>query len=295
MHVVFYLEWQKGKWRVHRLPKPARLIVLRTTSQAPVNFFGGSPLNRLAWLRTSEHFLSAVVRSPATQWIVFKDGQLLFANEPETKKRSLARLSTTEVRPLLGTEPFFAQGQNDGDSAESGIPVLEAARLRGPGIVFLGLHEPESGASQALPSTDFSAKTDAATVASKIEGTPYFSLDVSDLEGNAVDAVLQSTEAAKSGKSMTFVDARQAMSSMDYFDGGIVAEARAMVDWNARNKVCLTALYSVFVCATSYLYIRQYCASCGSPVYSLWAGWKLSCSTLLPWAQNEGRKPCATA
>ena len=194
------------------------------------------------------------MRSPTTHWIVFKDGKLLFANEPDAKKRSLARLSTTEVRPLLGTEPFFAQGQNDGDAAESGLPVLEAARLRGPRVVFLGLHEPESGATQALPSTDFSAKADAAAVASKIEGTPYFSLDVSDLEGNAVDAVLQSTEAAKSGKSMTFVDARQAMSSMDYFEGGIVAEARAMVDWNARNKVCLTALYSIAgVCDVSFV------------------------------------------
>ncbi|KIP06523.1 hypothetical protein PHLGIDRAFT_453629 [Phlebiopsis gigantea 11061_1 CR5-6] len=243
-------------------------------NQAPVNFFGGSPLNRLSWLRTSEHFLNAVVGSPATRWIVFKDGQLLFAAEPAEKKRSLARLTTTEVRPLLGTEPFFAQGQSDGELAETGIPVLEAARLRGPGIVFLGLHEPKSGASLALPSSDFSAKTDAAAVAAKIEGTPYFSLDVSDLDGGTVDAVLQSTEAAKSGKSLSFLDARSAMPSMDVFEGAIVAEGRAMVDWNARYK---------------------FCASCGSPVYSLWAGWKLSCSSLLPWAQNQGRKPCATA
>ena len=30
-------------------------------------------------------------------------------------------------------------------------------------------------------------------------------------------------------------------------------------------------------------------------MYSIWAGWKLSCSSLLPWADNTGRKPCPTA
>jgi len=44
-----------------------------------------------------------------------------------------------------------------------------------------------------------------------------------------------------------------------------------MVDWNQRNK---------------------FCPACGSPVYSLWAGWKLSCTSLLPWADNTDRKPC---
>ena len=39
----------------------------------------------------------------------------------------------------------------------------------------------------------------------------------------------------------------------------------------------------------------QFCPSCGEPVYSSWAGWKLTCSSLLPWAENAGKKPCPTA
>ena len=39
----------------------------------------------------------------------------------------------------------------------------------------------------------------------------------------------------------------------------------------------------------------QFCSSCGSPVYSLWAGWKLACSTLLPWEVREGAKPCPSS
>lgn len=205
-------------------------------SQAPVNFFGGSPLNRLSWLRTSEHFLNAIATSPTTRWILFKAGQPLFVSDPETKTRSVARLTTADVRSLLGTEPFFAQGKNDGDAAERGVPVLESARLRGPGVVFLGLHEPES-ASHALPSSDFNAKADTEAVISKIQGTPYFSLDVSQLEEVAVNGVLENAEVSRSGKSLVFADARQGMSSMDYFEGGLLAEARAMIDWNSRNKV----------------------------------------------------------
>lgn len=182
------------------------------------------------------------MRSPATRWVIFKSGQPLFVVDQESKKRSIARLTTADVRPLLGTEPFFAQGLNEGESAENGIPVLETARLRGPGIIFLGLHEPES-ANHALPSAEFNAKADAEAVVAKIQGTPYFSLDVTDLEEQTVNVTLESAEPSKVGKSLVFTDARQASGSMDYFEGGVVAEARAMVDWNYRNKVYRTMLW----------------------------------------------------
>jgi NADH pyrophosphatase NudC (nudix superfamily) len=38
----------------------------------------------------------------------------------------------------------------------------------------------------------------------------------------------------------------------------------------------------------------QFCASCGSRVYSIWGGWKLSCTSLLSSSDNTGRKPCPT-
>lgn len=193
-------------------------------------------MNRLSWLRTSQYFLNSIVASPTTRWILFKSGQPLLVSEPETKKRSLAYLTTADVRPLLGTEPFFSQGENDGDAAPSDVTVLEAARFRGPGIVFLGLHEPES-ATHALPSSDFNAKADAEAVVKKLQGTPYFALDVTRLEETAVNTVLESTEVSQSSKTLVFAETRQAMNSFDFFEGGVVAEARAMVDWNSRNRV----------------------------------------------------------
>ncbi|KDQ55689.1 hypothetical protein JAAARDRAFT_37099 [Jaapia argillacea MUCL 33604] len=242
-----------------------------------VNFLGGAPLNRLSWLRSSATFLNSIIASPDTRWLVVQAGQPLLSTRPNAdgQPRSLARLSTVDVRPFLGTEPFFGQGQKDGESAPEGVHVLEAARLRHAPIVFLGLHEPDGNTAGALPSSDFSTKGETPeTVVSRIKGTAYFTVDVTDIEEETVTSVLENTQAAKAGEILEFSEPRSAMGSFDGFQAAIFAETRSMVDWNARNK---------------------FCPACGSPVYSLWAGWKLTCSSLLPWADNSGRKPCPTA
>ncbi|KAI6001668.1 NUDIX hydrolase domain-like protein [Pisolithus orientalis] len=198
---------------------------------------GGSPLNRLSWLRPSQSFLNAVISSPATRWILFNDGLPLIATHAITQKRTLALLPTDDVRPLLGIEPYFGQGQFEGEANHSDAPVLEAARLRGTRIVFLGLKEADSLAAAALPSSDF--KDPQATVAN-LEGTPFFTIEVADLEDSLVKEAIQTSQ------------------SLMYSPAAVFAEARSMVDWNRRNK---------------------FCPACGSPTYSLWAGWKLSCTS----------------
>ncbi|KAG1725269.1 NUDIX hydrolase domain-like protein [Suillus paluster] len=227
--------------------------------EAFTNFLGGSPLNRLSWLRTSHSFLNAVVVSPTTRWILFNGGQPLIASHPGTQTRSLALLSTDDVKPLLGAEPFFGQCEQEGEHCAPDVPVLEAARVRGPPIVFLGLEEAEASGS-ALPSSDFK---DPHAAVEKLKGTPYFSVDVVDLDENKINEVIENTELAKDGSTLAFLEPRAAMSSLDVYTAGIFAEARSM-----------------------------FCPACGSPVYSLWAGWKLACTSLLPWADNADKKPC---
>ncbi len=202
-----------------------------------MNFFGGSPLNRLAWLRTSQPFLNAIAHAPATRWVLFKDGQPLVQSKPSAPTLSLARLTTNDVKALLGSEPYFAQGQHAGDLAPPDVPALEAARLRGNGVVFLGLHETNRSHADALPSSDFSAKTSADVVLSNIKGTAYFSLDVSNVAQSELDETLQNAAAAKEGDRIVFSEPRTATASFDAFDAAVFAEARSMTDWNARNKV----------------------------------------------------------
>ncbi|KIM69556.1 hypothetical protein SCLCIDRAFT_13015 [Scleroderma citrinum Foug A] len=235
------------------------------------NFMGGSPLNRLSWLRTSQIFLNSAIVAPETRWILFDNGKPLIATHTTSQKRTLALLPTDDVRPLLGIEPYFGQGQYEGEACSSDAPILEAARLHGPRIVFLGLKETDPFTAAALPSSDF---RDPQTAVVNLRGTPFFSIDVADVQEDLVDEVIQASQLAYPDTNLTFVEPRTATTSLDIVTAAIFAEARSMVDWNGRNKFCPT---------------------CGSPSYSVWAGWKLSCMSLLPWADNTGKGPCPSS
>ncbi|KAI0339943.1 hypothetical protein BDW22DRAFT_1431420 [Trametopsis cervina] len=229
------------------------------------NFFAGSPLNRLAWLRTSPTFLNSIVASSATRWIVFRDGKLLMASSGGIGP-TLAGLSTQDVRPLLGADPIFSQTQKEGELADAEVANLQAARLRGPPVIFLGLYENE-GSIHALSSSEFSAKTNPEAVIANVHGTPYFSVDVSDVEEAQVNDVLSSSNEGRSGTKLEFIDGRAAMGSLSQWESAVFAEARTLVDWSARNKA------SVRLCHL---------------------GWKHACSSLLPWTEAKSGKPCPT-
>ncbi|KAF8663665.1 hypothetical protein AX16_000907 [Volvariella volvacea WC 439] len=240
-------------------------------SAIPINMFSGSPLNRLSWLRPFSPFLNALIVSPATRWVVFKAGEPLVTRRDE--KQIPVILETRDVRPFLGPEPFFGQGKGAGEllTEEQRGPATEAARHIGIPVVFLGLHEKVFGET-VLPESDI--KDPHETVA-KLPGTPYFSLDVADLELSEEELAnaLKGTSVGQSGQVLEWTEPRSLMMGLDATLGSIYAQARSMTDWNYRNK---------------------YCPGCGSRVYSLWAGWKLSCSSLLPWAEKTNKKPCPT-
>ncbi|KAL1660855.1 NUDIX hydrolase domain-like protein [Schizophyllum commune] len=248
-------------------------------SDTHINLFGGSPLNRLSWLRPSQIFLDAASTLPSTRWVVFNGGRPLVSAPRDALSRiSLAYLSTSDVQPFIGNRPWFGQSK-DGAliTKEEASHHTEAARHLGPPIVFLGLEETDAQSGNALPSSDF---TDPATALDKLHGTPYFALDVGDL--GLPDATLQETVNAAEARlslevederKLSWAEPRALMAGMDIFEGGVYAEARSMVDWNSRNK---------------------FCPGCGARTYSMWGGWKIACSTLLPWADNSGRKPCPT-
>ena len=209
-------------------------IGVQLTTQSFVNFMGGSPLNRLSWLRPSKLFLNAVVVSPATRWILFRSGMPLVATNLSMEKRTLALLTTQDVEPLLGPSPYFGQGENPGESSMEESPILEATRFHGPRVVFLGLKERDPSTASALPSSDF---REPEVAVANIDGTPYFSIDVVDLEQDNVDQVVRNVELANSDAKLAFTDPRTAMRALDMFAAAVFASARSMVDWNDRNKV----------------------------------------------------------
>lgn len=203
----------------------------------------GSPLNRLSWLRTSHSFINAIISSSAARWILFNGGQPLIATDSSTQKRTVALLPTDVVRPLLGSEPYFGQGQHEGEACSAKTSTLESARLHGPRIVFLGLDEMDSDINGALPSSDFS-NTQAAIA--NLHGTPFLTVDVADLGPSLINEVIRALQSDSSDRTLAFMEPRAAMTSLDMFTAAVFAEARSMVDWNERNKVVM-AMFLVVV------------------------------------------------
>lgn len=144
----------------------------------------------------------------------------------------LALLTTAEVQPFLGSKPYVGQGPSESEGAIPAVdlPILQAARFRGAPIVFLGVSEPQANVyCPVVPPEEF-AKT--------LVGTPFFSIDLSEVDQAGLDRLMQTSAAATVGFKLSFDEARSALRGMGEFDAGVFAEARSMVDWNFRNKVC---------------------------------------------------------
>ena len=175
--------------------------------------------------------MNAITNSPQSKWLLFKAGAPLVSSSLSTPLQ-LAYLSTKDVRPFLGSEPFFGQGQKAGSLADD-VAKSESTRHLGPRVVFLGLTQHPS--DTALPSSDFA---DPEAAVENIKGTPYFSLDVAEIqEASTAETAFQHTDLAQAGHSFQWMDSRKVMTRLDIFNGSIFAVARSMVDWNHRNKV----------------------------------------------------------
>ena len=142
----------------------------------------------------------------------------------------LALLTTDEIDHFLGPKPYFGQGPSEGAIAPVDQPILEAARFRGAPIVFLGLSEQQPN--------DYNPTVQPEELAKALVGTPYFSIDISEASQTELDRLVQTPAAAIDGFALSFAEPRGAMRGIREFDAGVFAEARSMVDWNFRNKVC---------------------------------------------------------
>ncbi|KAH7104376.1 NUDIX hydrolase domain-like protein [Auriculariales sp. MPI-PUGE-AT-0066] len=234
-----------------------------TMTEAQSHFLGNNPLNRLSFLRDHAAFVNAAAAHSDAKWMLFRaGGQPLVRTMHAQRKTNLALLPTSAIAHLIGPAPLFGQGQHEGESFDipegQKIPSIEAARLRGLGIVFLGVLEQTT--NDTIPSKDNNWQ---------IDGAPYFALDVQHASETELEVLVKqlTTEEAET----EFVDPFATMGDFEPTEAALFAVGRSMWDWNSR---------------------RKFCPACGSPVYSLWAGWKLGCSTLVPWADNGDKAPC---
>lgn len=181
------------------------------------------------------------IQTSECRWTVFRAGQPLVTRSANGEPKALALLKTSHVTHLLGDKPFFGQGESPGEeSVASDASVLEACRLRGHAIVFLGLKESEG--TQGLPSSEFRTPE----TADDIAGAPYFSLDITGVSETVADELVRS--AAEGGETLKFEEPRSATTSFGMIDGSVFAVARSMLDWNTRNKVHSDAFTNELAC-----------------------------------------------
>ncbi|KAK8056015.1 hypothetical protein PG993_001242 [Apiospora rasikravindrae] len=181
-------------------------MLSRKFGRETANYFSGSPLNRVSFLRSEHAFLASAFSHPTASF-------LLMNNLSPTIKdaANLAFVTKADVEPLTGAEPFRQTEEEWVKSFNSNVIS--------PVILFLGLDEKKT--------TGFEYKD--------FKGAPYFAIDVTPKEGLAEKA--NSVIEAVKAKGLDFSKAARMM-SLTAPEASIYAQAKSLLDWNARNPFC---------------------------------------------------------
>ena len=179
-------------------------MLTRKFGREVANYFSGSPLNRVSFLRTDYGFLAAAFAHPGTR-VLAMDGLAPLARDPAR----LAYLAPADVAPLLAGRNPFAWADEKAHIA-SFDSAAEATR---PVVLFLGLDERGHGKDLSKDLTkDAGGPAPAAKDEPPFEyrdgeyrGIPYFAVDVTPRgTGALADAARAIIESAKA-KGLTFL------------------------------------------------------------------------------------------
>ncbi|KAI9675854.1 MAG: NADH pyrophosphatase [Trizodia sp. TS-e1964] len=221
------------------------------------NYYSGSPLNRVSFLRTNNEFLRAALIHPSSSFLLFKDLAPLV-----TDPSSLTFVSYEEVKPLIGNEVYIKHEDQLVKEYDSTVTL--------PLIVFLGLDESNTSGY--------------AFRWGLYKGTPHFALDVTPR--GSIGGKAENLISTMESRGCVFLQTRilialpaahglsrhppsprikpELTSGFLANTAAIFAQARALLDWNARNP---------------------FCAQCGQPTFSTNAGTKRTCPP------TDSRKP----
>lgn len=152
------------------------------------NYFSGSPLNRLSFLRGDYAFLRAAFAHPTARFLLMDNlAPLVFADPAY-----LAYARHADVAPLTGADPF-------GRTEEEMVSEFDSEEER-PVIVFLGIDEKGAlrlGGGWGDDAADpFTYK--------EFKGAPYFAVDVTP-RGKLADAAIALIAAMKT-RGLSFHD-----------------------------------------------------------------------------------------
>lgn len=156
-------------------------MLSRKFGRETANYFSGSPLNRVSFLRSEHAFLASAFSHPTASFLLMNN------LSPAVKDAAnLGYVTKADVEPLTGAEPFRETEEEWAKGFNSDVVS--------PVILFLGLDEKKA--------TGFEYK--------EFKGAPYFAIDVTPKAGLADKAnkVMEAVKAkgldfSKSARMMT--------------------------------------------------------------------------------------------
>ncbi|KAL1901304.1 NADH pyrophosphatase [Ceratocystis pirilliformis] len=185
-----------------------------------INYFSGTKINRLSFLRGDHTFLSAAYTHPETQFVLLRD------LVPAVKdSASLALFKHTDVAPLTGKNPF--------ETPEDAVIKAYDSTKDKPLVLFLGVEENEGAG--------FEYKT--------YRGQPWFAVDVTP-RGTYKEAAQHIIDHV-GASGIEFMKNPRAM-SLKATDAATYSQARSLLDWNARNQFCSGCGGSTFSVQAGY-------------------------------------------
>ncbi|KAI5364838.1 Putative NUDIX hydrolase domain, NADH pyrophosphatase-like, Zinc ribbon, NADH pyrophosphatase [Septoria linicola] len=199
-------------------PEPAHhdvdSMLSRKFGKEVANYFSGSPLNRLGFLRGDHKFLSQALKHASTSFLLCNELQPLVQSGTAEGKGKLQYVKYEDVKSIIGEDPFELS-EKDYVEAYSSDKYI-------PQMIFLGIDE------KATNGLEYQAKN-------LYKGAPYFAVDVTPRE-NVADACTALIERLKSEHGWEFGKGR--IMDVEPADAAIYAEARQLLDWNQRNPFC---------------------------------------------------------
>lgn len=158
-------------------------MLSRKFGREVANYFSGSPLNRVSFLRSDHGFISAALTHPSTAFLLFND---LAPLAKDTSK--LAYVSHGDIKSVIGNNPFEKTEEEMMKQYNSSITL--------PLVLFLGLDE---------------RKKDGDVFKHEIySGVPYFAVDITP-KGTVEKEATGVIDAMKA-KGLQFLEGRTAMS-----------------------------------------------------------------------------------
>ncbi|KAL6871919.1 NUDIX hydrolase domain-like protein [Trichoderma novae-zelandiae] len=211
-------------------------MLSRRFGKEVINYYGGGLLNRFSFLRGDATFIRRAATSPSARFVALRD-----LNPLVEDARRLALFKLDDVKPLLGGAGAGSGDGVFGRTDEERKKAFDSTRVS-PLVLFLGLL-PDGPLGVDLETSGHGV----------VNGQPYFAVDVTPKGAFREAAEEFAKRAEEKGYSL---QTNVRTMTLDPEGAAMLAQARSLIDWNARNS---------------------FCAGCGKPNLSVESGYKRVC------------------